>query len=97
MAVENLLDDTVLSTAFPNIRRLLKFYVIIPFSEAVIERSFSKINLIMTKKSCSLDSINLGALMRISFRKKKLENHEIKEVIDIWKIQKNTAIFSIDL
>ena len=94
MAVENLLDDTVLSTAFPNIRRLLKFYVIIPFSEAVIERSFSKINLIMTKKRCSLDSINLDALMRILFRKKKLETHEIEEVMDIWK---NRVIFSIDL
>ena len=33
MAVENLLDDTVLSTAFPTIRRLLKVYVIRPFSE----------------------------------------------------------------
>ena len=31
MAVENLLDDTVLSTAFPTIWRLLKVYVIIPF------------------------------------------------------------------
>ena len=42
MAVENLLDDTVLSTAFPTIRRLLRVYVIIPFSEAVVERGFSK-------------------------------------------------------
>ena len=33
VAVENLLDDTVLSTAFPTIRRLLKVYVIRPFSE----------------------------------------------------------------
>ena len=97
VAVENLLDDTVLSTAFPIIQRLLKVYVIIPFSEAVVERGFSKMNLIMTKKRCSLDSINLDALMRISFWKKKLETHEIEEVIDIWKNSKNRVIFSIDL
>ena len=96
-ALENLLDDTVLSIAFPTIRRLLKVYVIIPFSEAVVERGFSKMNLIMTRKRCSLDSINLGALMRISFRKKKLESHEIEEVIDIWKNTKNRVIFPIDL
>ena len=62
VAVENLLDDTVLSTAFPTIRRLLKVYVIIPFSEAAVERAFSKINPIMTKR-CSLNSINLHPLM----------------------------------
>ena len=62
MAVENLLDDTVLSTAFPTIWRLLKVYVIIPFSEAVVKRDLSKINFITTKKRCSLDSINLDTL-----------------------------------
>ena len=49
--VENLLD-TVLSAAFPTIQRLLKVYVIVPFSEAVVQRGFSKMNLIMTKKRC---------------------------------------------
>ena len=97
VAIENLLDDTVLSTAFPTIWRLLKVYVIIPFSEVVVERGFSKMNLIMTKKRCPLDSINLETLMWISFRKKKLEGHEIEEVIDIWKNTKNRVIFSLDL
>ena len=63
MAVENLLDDKVLSTAFRTIQRLLKVYVIIPFSEAFVEKGFSKMNLIMTKKRCSLDSINMNALI----------------------------------
>ena len=94
--IENLYD-TVLSTAFPTIRRLLKVYVIIPFSEAVVERGLSKINFIMTKKSCSLDSINLDTLKRISFWKKKLEIQEIEEVIDTWKNTKNRVIFSLDL
>ena len=71
-------------------------YVIIPFSEAVVERAFSKINPIMTKKRCSLNSINLDALMQILFQKKKLENHGIEEVIDVWKNTKNRVIFSID-
>ena len=70
VAVENLLYDTVLSAAFPTIWRLLKVYVIIPFSEAVVERSFVKMNFIMTKKRCSLDTINLDAVMQISIRKK---------------------------
>ena len=94
--IENLYD-TVLSTAFPTIRRLLKVYVIIPFSEAVVERGLSKINFIMTKKRCSLDSINLDTLKRISFWKKKLEIQEIEEVIDTWKNTKNRVIFSLDL
>ena len=87
---------TVLSTTFPTIRRLLTVYVIIPFSEAVVERAFSKINPIMTKKRCSLNSIKLDALMQILFQKKKLENHGIEEVIDVWKNTKNRVIFSID-
>ena len=97
VVVENLLDDTVLSAAFPTIQRLLKVYVIIHFSEAVVEKVFSKMNLIMTKRRRSLDSINLDALLQISFWKKKLESHEIEEVIDIWKNTKNRVVFTIDL
>ena len=62
VAIENLFYDSVLSTAFPTIWRLLKVYVIIPFSEAVVKRDLSKINFITTKKRCSLDSINLDTL-----------------------------------
>ena len=57
VAVENLLDDTVLSTAFSTIRRLLKVYIIISFSDVAVERGFSKMNLIMTERRCSLYSI----------------------------------------
>ena len=52
VAVENLLHDTVQSGAFSTIQTLLKVYVIMTFSETVVERSFSKINLIMTKNRC---------------------------------------------
>ena len=34
--------------------------------------------------------------MQILFQKKKLENHGIEEVIDVWKNTKNRVIFSID-
>ena len=50
-------------------------------------------NLIMNGKRCSLDSINLDALRRISFRKKKLESNETEEVIDVWKNTKNSNLF----
>ena len=53
VAVKNLLHDTVQSAAFSTIQTLLKVYVIMTFSETVVERSFSKINLIMTKNRCS--------------------------------------------
>ena len=78
-AVENVLDNTVLPTAFRTIKRLLKVYIIILSSEAVIERGFSKMNLIMTKKRCSLDSIILDTLMQISFRKKIWQAMRLKK------------------
>ena len=78
-AVENVLDNTVLPTAFRTIKRLLKVYIIIPSSEAVVERGLSKMNLIMTKKRCSLDSINLDTLMRILFRKKIWQAMRLKK------------------
>ena len=40
VTVEELLEDRVVSGAFPNIRRLLAIYVIIPHAEAVVERGF---------------------------------------------------------
>ena len=73
MAVEHLLDKIVLSAAFPNIRRWVKVYVILPFSGVAFERGFPKMNF-MTKRRCSLDSVNLDALMRILVWVKKLES-----------------------
>ena len=65
VAVENLLDDTVSSAVFSTIRRLLKVYVYL--SQRLLLTHFSKMNLTMTKKRCSLNSINLDALMQILF------------------------------
>ena len=53
--VEDLLADKTIAVTFPNIRRLLSIYILIPHSEAVVERGFSLMGQIMTKKRCALD------------------------------------------
>ena len=67
----DVLKDKVIETAFPNIQRLLTIYICIPQSEAVVEDRFSKMNLILRKKRTALDD-TLDALMRLSYRKTKL-------------------------
>ena len=55
LSVEDLLQDSVIETAFPSIQQLLKIYVLIPMSEAIVERGFSKMGQIVTKKRTTLD------------------------------------------
>ena len=50
LSVEDLLKDILVETALPNIRRLLRIYVLIPSSEAVVEISFLKMGQVMTKR-----------------------------------------------
>ena len=38
LSVKDLLQDSVIETAFPIIHRLLKIYILIPLSEAIVER-----------------------------------------------------------
>ena len=45
--------DKDLETAFPNIQRLLKICFCIPQSDVIVEHGFSKMNLILTKKTNS--------------------------------------------
>ena len=94
IAVEDLLADEAVGVAFPNIRRLLAIYILIPHTEAVVEHGFSKMGQIMTKKRCTLDD---NSLMRISYRKEPLNDTEIKEVTELWKKTKDRRIFSDDL
>ena len=65
---EDLLQDSVIETTFPSIRRLLKIYVLIPMSEAIAERVFSKMGQIVTKKRTALGD-NRGVLDK--WKKKK--------------------------
>ena len=46
---EDLLKDTVIVTACPNIQQLPKIYVLIPSLEALVKRGFSKMGQIVTK------------------------------------------------
>ena len=50
LSVEDLLKDILVETALPNIRQLLRIYVLIPSSEAVVEISFLKMGQVMTKR-----------------------------------------------
>ena len=45
-----LLSDSVIESAFPNITYLLQLLLLVPHSEAVVERVFLKMKLIMTDK-----------------------------------------------
>ena len=49
LSVEDLLKDILVETALPNIRQLLRIYVLIPSSEAVVEIGFLKMGQVMTK------------------------------------------------
>ena len=77
----------------PSIYRLLKFYLLIPHSEAIVERGFSKMKLIMTKKRTDLDSKNLDALMHLSYNNEKLTDLDVSCIIDTWKGKKSRHIF----
>ena len=94
LTVEDLLADKVVAAAFPTVRRLLKIYLLLPQSEAVVERGFSKMKLTMTKQRTSLDSKSLDALMRLSYRQQKFTDVEIHKILDIWKEKKDRRIFS---
>ena len=84
VSVEDLLEDNVMQ-AFPNVRRLLQLYILIPHSEAVAERGFSKMSQIMTKKRCTLDEQSLDMLMRISYRVNPLTTLEVKTLLTFGK------------
>ena len=81
ITAESLLKDGVVEAAFPKIRRLLKLYIIIPHSEAVVERTFSRMGLMMTKKQCLLEDRSLDMLMRVSFFKDPLNIEEVKAIM----------------
>ena len=90
----DLLDDSVVESAFRNIRKFLRFYVLIPQPEAVVERGFSKMKLIMTDKRTRLEPESINSLMRISYNSGPLSTEEVNAVIDVWKTSRSRRIFS---
>ena len=85
--------DGVIKPAFPNVKILLRLLVLIPQSEAVVEKGFSKMKLNMTDKRANLDPKSNESLMRISFKSNVLCSEEINEIIRIWSSQRNRSIF----
>ena len=83
LSVADLLQDSVIETAFPSIRRLLKIYVLVPMSEAIVETGFS-----------ALDDNRLEMLMRISYNKTPLNTNDVEGVLDKWKKEKDCRIFA---
>ena len=82
-----LLNDDVIESTFPNVKILLRLLVLIPQSEAVVQKTFLKMKLIMTDKRTNLDPKSLESLMRISFKSNALCSEEINEIIHIWSSQ----------
>ena len=56
LSATDILEDNVVSSAVPSIRYLLKLFVLVPMSEAVVERGFSKMKLTLTDKPTRLDN-----------------------------------------
>ena len=81
--VDDLLGDAVIEAALPNIRKLILLYLLIPQSEAVVERGFSCMKMIMTDKIINLDSKSLEALMHLSHRNKSFSTEEVDNIIEI--------------
>ena len=88
----DLLDDSVVKSAFPNIPKLLRLYVLILQSEAVVAKGFSKMKLIMTVEPTKLEPESLGSLMRISCN--PLSTEEVNTITDVWKTSISWHIFS---
>ena len=94
LTTKELLNDTVVSSAFPTIRYLLKVFILLPMSEVIVEQGFSKMKLIMSDKRTRLDDKSSDALMRICFQSEPLTEHQIKVIISEWKNQRVRRIFA---
>ena len=63
-------------------------------SEVIVDRGFSKVGQIVTKKRTALDDNSLEMLMRISYNKTPLNTNDVKGVLDKWKKLKDRRIFA---
>ena len=62
-------------------------------SEVIVERGFSKVGQIVTKKRTALDDNSLEMLIHISYDKILLNTNDVKGVLDKWKKEKDHKIF----
>ena len=63
-------------------------------SEVIVERGFSKVGQIVTKKRTALDDNSLEMLIRISYNKIPLNTNDVKGVLDKWKKENDRKIFA---
>ena len=96
LSVNDILEDNVVSSAFPSIRYLLKLFVLVPMSEAVVERGFSKMKLTLTEKRTRWNK-SLDTLMRISFNNVTLVPEAVQQIVETWKRQHQRKIFFEDI
>ena len=94
LTVNDLLGDLVIEAAFPTIRKLLLLYLLVPQSEAVVERCFPCMKMIMTDNRTNLDSESLEALIRLSHRNKSFSAEEVNNIIEIWQSCCSQQIFA---
>ena len=62
-------------------------------SEVIVERGFSKVGQIVTKKRTALDDNSLEMLIHISYNKIPLNTNDVKGVLDKWKKENDRKIF----
>ena len=63
-------------------------------SEVIVDRGFSKVGQIVTKKRTALDDNSLEMLIHISYDKILLNTNCVKGVLDKWKKEKDHKIFA---
>ena len=75
----------MLVTMFPNLHKMASIGLTLPVSTASVERSFSQMKLIKTRRRNSLSEGTLAQLMRIAIESPdKLTDDDLEEVLDIW-------------
>lgn len=97
VSTEKILTDEIMVAAFPNIRKLIKISAVMPVSQAVVERGFSRMNLICTESRTSLDPVSLDCLMRLSYFNRQFTDDEMAKIIERWSADKERRIFDDDM
>ena len=62
-------------------------FVLVPTSEAVVQREFSKMKLTLTDMRTWLDNKSLGALIRMSYKNVTLVPETAQQIVETWKRQ----------
>ena len=84
--MQNLLQNELHSSMFPNLFRLAEIAVCLPVTTASVERSFSHMKMIKTKLRNRLNESSLHHLMMIAIEgPDKLRDKDLEEIMEMWK------------